>query len=80
VKKGTDAPMTATAPPLVKCPVCESYGDMLRHDIRAPLVYSCRNCSHEWEIDPAEEPVPAVPTVAEGPRRPSARSKRPRTV
>jgi hypothetical protein len=72
--------MTAIAPPIVKCPVCESHGDMLHHDIRAPLVYSCMNCLHEWEIDPAQEPPPAAPTVAEGPRRPSARGKRPRTV
>ena len=29
---------------------------MLRHDIRASLVYSCQACLHEWEIDPSEEP------------------------
>jgi hypothetical protein len=63
--------MTTTAPPLIKCPVCASQGDMLRHDIRASLVYSCQKCMHEWEIDPAEEPAEAAPVVAERPRTPS---------
>jgi hypothetical protein len=56
VRKGTGSPMTTTAPPIVKCPVCGSQGSMLHHDIRASLVYSCANCLHEWQIDPAEEP------------------------
>jgi len=46
--------MTTTAPAIIKCPVCESHGEMLHHDIRAPLVYSCSNCLHEWEIQSAD--------------------------
>lgn len=71
--------MTATAPPIIKCPVCQSHGDMLHHDIRAPLVYSCMNCLHEWEIDPAEEPPDADPTMAERRRTPSP-TNRPRKL
>jgi hypothetical protein len=71
--KGTGSPLTAT---VIKCPVCESHGEMLRHDIRAPLVYSCMNCLHEWQIAPAEEPPQADPTVAERPRM-ASHAKRP---
>jgi hypothetical protein len=80
VNKGTGSPMTATARAIIKCPVCESHGAMLHHDIRASLVYSCQKCMHEWEIDPAEEPPQADPTVAERPRMPSARTRRPRRL
>jgi len=59
VKKGTGSLMTTIAAPIIKCPVCESHGAMLHHDIRAALVYSCQKCMHEWEIDPAEEPPQA---------------------
>ena len=34
---------------------------MLHHDIRASLIYSCENCTHEWQIDRAEEPPQADP-------------------
>jgi len=69
--------MTTTAPPIVKCPVCGSQGSMLHHDIRASLVYSCENCLHEWQIDPADEPPEPAPTAAE--RLPTPfRTKRPR--
>jgi hypothetical protein len=44
--------MTTTAPPIITCPVCGASGSMLHHDIRSSLVYSCLNCTHEWEIDP----------------------------
>jgi putative phosphoribosyl transferase len=37
------------------CPVCGANGPMLRHDVRAPLIYSCMSCLHEWQIDPADE-------------------------
>jgi len=74
------SPMTVTAPPLIECPICGSQGKVLRHDIRASLVYSCQQCLHEWQIDPAEEPPQADPTVAERPRTPSARSKPPRKL
>ena len=66
---------TATAPPIIRCPVCQSNGAMLHHDIRAPLIYSCQNCMHEWQIDPAEEPPQADTTAVERPRTPSARRK-----
>ena len=72
--------MTVTATPIIKCPVCQSHGEMVHHDIRAPLVYSCKNCLHEWQIDPAEQAPEADPTVAERPRTPSARTKRPRKL
>ena len=44
--------MTTTAPPIITCPVCGASGSMLHHDIRSSLVYSCLNCTHEWQIDP----------------------------
>jgi hypothetical protein len=67
--------MTANAA-RIACPVCGSTGDMLHHDIRASLIYSCQKCLHEWEIEPAGEPPQASPTAAERPR--SAPSKPPR--
>jgi len=71
--------MTATTSAhVVKCPVCESNGEMIHHDLRASLVYSCRNCSHEWQINPADEPLERDPAVAEPARMPSAGTKRPR--
>jgi hypothetical protein len=75
VKKGTGSPMTATTAPIIKCPVCESSGAMLRHDLRAPLFYSCQNCMHEWQIDRAEEPPEAEPPVAERQQTRAVRSK-----
>lgn len=48
--------MTTRTPHLVECPVCGSYGAQLRHDLRAPLVYACQTCLHEWQLDPADEP------------------------
>jgi hypothetical protein len=51
--------MDATQPRIVICPVCESSGTMLHHDLRALLVYSCQKCLHEWQIDPADEPPQA---------------------
>ena len=52
---------------------------MLHHDIRASLIYSCENCTHEWQIDPAEEPQQADPMVAERPRTPSTSAEGPHT-
>jgi hypothetical protein len=49
---------------------------MLHHDIRASLIYSCENCTHEWQIDPAEEPQQADTTVAERPRTPSTSAEK----
>ena len=70
------SPMTTTAPPIVKCPVCGSQGSMLHHDIRASLVYSCKNCRHEWQIDPAEEPPKPEFRLPEDPGTPSATKRR----
>lgn len=72
------SPVTVTAPPLIECPICGSQGKVLRHDIRASLVYSCQQCLHEWQIDPAQELPQADSMVAERPRTPSARSGPPR--
>jgi hypothetical protein len=52
---------------------------MLRHDLRASLVYACKVCLHEWQIDPADEPPEeAVPPPAERPGIPVASSRRSR--
>jgi DNA-directed RNA polymerase subunit RPC12/RpoP len=72
--------MGVTTLPIIRCPVCGSHGEMLHHDIRASLVYSCQMCMHEWQIDPAEEPLPADSMVAERPRTPSASSTPPRKL
>jgi hypothetical protein len=72
--------MTTTATPVVTCPLCGSQGEMLRHDLRASLVYSCRVCLHEWQIDPADEPAEEVPPTTERPGTlvpSSKRSRRP---
>jgi len=70
--------MTARIAHIVKCPVCQSNGEMIHHDVRASLVYSCRNCSHEWQINPADEPLEGDRAVAEPARMPSAGTKRSR--
>ena len=44
---------------IITCPVCYSQGAALHHDLRASLVYSCQQCLHTWQIDPAEEPSQA---------------------
>jgi hypothetical protein len=60
--------MTTPALACISCPVCGAQGSMLRHDVRASLVYSCEYCTHEWQIDPADEPpTPAAPA----PERPA---------
>lgn len=51
---------------------------MLHHDIRAPLVYSCMKCLHEWQIELAEEPPREDLAAVERRRTPSARVRRPR--
>ena len=53
---------------LIRCPVCAASGAMIHHDIRATLVYSCLNCTHEWQIDPAVGAATSEPTVIEHPR------------
>jgi hypothetical protein len=70
--------MTGTITHIVTCPVCQSTGEMIHHDVRASLVYSCRACSHEWQINAADEPLDGDPAVAEPARMPSAATKRPR--
>ena len=62
--------------PIITCPVCGSHGEMLHHDIRGSLVYSCKNCLHEWQLDPAEEPPPPEFRLPEDPPTHAAPSKR----
>ena len=65
--------MSGTEFPIIKCPLCGEGAD-LHHDIRASLVYSCVNCMHEWQIDPAEEtpqPLVALPERSRTPSRTS---------
>ena len=51
----------------VSCPVCGAQGSMLHHSVRASLVYSCEYCTHEWQIDPADEPTHPEPERPESP-------------
>jgi hypothetical protein len=53
----------------IECPVCQAHGAMLHHDIRGSLVYFCQRCQHEWQIDPAEEPLEVDLSVSPGPLR-----------
>ena len=53
----------------IECPVCQAHGAMLHHDIRSSLRYFCAQCEHEWEIDPADEPLAADPSISPGPLR-----------
>lgn len=53
---------------LITCPVCAASGAMIRHDIRSSLVYSCLNCTHEWQIAPAVGAATTESTVNEHPR------------
>jgi hypothetical protein len=48
----------------VECPVCHSHGALLHHDIRSSLRYACERCLHEWQIEPAEEPLEVDPTIS----------------
>jgi hypothetical protein len=53
---------------IIACPICGSDGAMLHHDCRAPLVYFCETCMHEWHIGAAAEEIPHTdPTVDEPP-------------
>jgi hypothetical protein len=62
---------------LIKCPICTASGSMIHHDIRSSLVYSCLNCRHEWQIDPAVEGATTKSTVIEHPRT-TSQNERPR--
>jgi hypothetical protein len=74
-EKGRVIPMTQPAPAdqphsdTIECPVCQSHGAALRHDIRASLLYFCQECQHEWQIHPKEEPIEADPTISPWPRK-----------
>ena len=71
--------MAITAKPNVQCPLCGSQGTRIHHDVRASLLYSCWECSHEWQIEPPEEPLQADPAIAERPRTssPTQRFRKP---
>lgn len=60
--------MTTTAPAIVRCPLCGLDCEVVHHDIRASLIYSCQACLHEWQIDPADEPTDTTVPVGECPR------------
>jgi hypothetical protein len=60
---------------IVKCPVCESHGEMIHGNVRASLAYSCQYCLHEWQIDRDEEPLEAAPIAAENPEAVEVNSK-----
>lgn len=47
--------MTPKTPRIIVCPICDSEGATLHHDMRATLVYSCPQCLHEWQVNPDEE-------------------------
>ena len=64
---------------IVRCPVCWSDGEMIHHDIRTPLDYSCRNCLHEWQIDAADDLLEGEATVAEPAQMPSSSRSTKRT-
>ena len=53
---------------LIRCPVCAASGRMIHHDIRSSLVYSCLNCTHEWQIEPTVGAAATEPTVVKHPR------------
>jgi hypothetical protein len=55
--------MSAANLPIIRCPVCQSHGATLHHDLRASLMYSCLYCLHAWQIAPAEAPPRADITV-----------------
>ena len=69
-------PAMTTITVLIRCPVCAASGEMIHHDLRSSLVYSCLNCTHEWQIDPLGA-AGTEPTVFER-RRTSPRTKQPR--
>jgi hypothetical protein len=52
---------------LIECPVCHSHAPDIHHDIRSSLLYFCQRCQHEWQIDPAEEPVDVDLHISPGP-------------
>ena len=62
---------TITGQFIISCPVCGSDGPELRHDVRSSLLYFCVTCDHEWQMDPEDEPLPAVPTPSSKPSRDS---------
>jgi hypothetical protein len=55
-------------PHTIECPVCDAHGEMLHHDVRAPLVYSCLKCMHQWQIDPVDDPSEEEPGMPPEPR------------
>jgi len=63
-KEMTDS-STPTMTLIITCPVCAASGTMIHHDLRSSLIYSCLNCTHEWQIDPAVEAAPTKPKVIE---------------
>ena len=65
---------TISPPRIITCPVCGSEDEWLEHDLRSSLRYTCKQCEHEWQIDPADEVQPASICADGLPRYPDARS------
>ena len=65
--KNTDQPPPRHRAHTIECPVCQADGAMLHHDIRSSLRYFCAQCEHEWQIDPADEPLEADLAISPGP-------------
>jgi DNA-directed RNA polymerase subunit RPC12/RpoP len=63
----THATIDQPCTPTITCPVCGSRGAVLRHDVRSSLLYFCQQCQHEWQIDPADEPLQVDPAISPGP-------------
>ena len=77
-EKGRGSMMTTTATSIVQCPECGSDGEMLHHDPRASLIYGCKVCLHEWQMEVADELVEEILSAAQPPPKRVASSKRPR--
>jgi DNA-directed RNA polymerase subunit RPC12/RpoP len=54
---------------IIECPVCQSRGADIHHDIRSSLRYFCQHCQHEWQIDPEDEPLALDPDISPGPMK-----------
>jgi len=52
-----------TVTQLITCPVCAASGTMIRHDIRSSLIYSCLQCTHEWQIEPVGGAATEPPVI-----------------
>ena len=73
-------PLMTTATLLITCPVCAASGAMIHHDVRSSLVYSCLQCTHEWEIEPAVAAATEPAVIAPPPTSSGTNGPRPHKV